>query len=101
MQTEATPTEPLVLKTVGTSGQISIGKAYAGKTLRVTLQQDGSLLLTPVVVVPEHQLWTVQEPHRGAIARGMAHAAGHAASETDLDALAQAARKLAGKRARG
>lgn len=91
MQTEPGINEPPVLKTVGSSGQISIGKAYAGKTLRVTVQADGSMVLTPVVVVPEHQLWTIQEPHRTAIARGMAHAAANAAAETDLGALAMQA----------
>ena len=93
MQADSTLTAPPQLKTVGTSGQISIGKAYAGKTLRVTLQADGSLLLTPVVVIPEHQLWTLQEPHRTAIAQGMAHAAAHSAAETDLDALVARAQR--------
>ena len=80
-------TEAPVLKTVGSSGQISIGKAYAGKTLRVTVQSDGTMLLTPVVVVPEHQLWTVQEPHRTAIARGMAHAAAQRSQGVHAHAL--------------
>lgn len=75
------------LKTVGSSGQISIGKAYAGKILRVTLQEDGSLLLTPVVVVPERQLWTLHADAQAAVARGMAYAAEHAPSESDLDSL--------------
>lgn len=75
------------LKTVGSSGQISIGKAYAGKILRVTLQEDGSLLLTPVVAVPERQLWTLQAEAQAAVARGMAFAAAHPPSESDLDGL--------------
>lgn len=92
MQTESAIASIPQLKTVGTSGQISIGKAYAGKTLRVTQQADGSLLLTPVVVIPAHQLWTLQEPHRAAIAQGMAYAAAHLPSETDLDVLVAQAR---------
>ena len=95
MNSESVRSESYTLKTVGSSGQISIGKAYAGKTLRVTMQADGSMLLTPVVVVPEHQMWTVQEPHRTAIARGLAHATAHAASETDVDALVQRAERNA------
>jgi len=75
------------LKTVGQSGQISLGKAYAGKTLRMARQPDGSILLTAVVVVPEHQMWTLEEPARSAIARGMGFAAQHPAVESDVTAL--------------
>lgn len=75
------------IKTVGKSGQISLGKSYAGKTLRVDRRADGSILLTAVAVVPESQLWTLEEPHRTGIAQGMAWAAATPAAETDLDAL--------------
>ena len=92
MQTEI----QTALKTVGSSGQISIGKAYAGKTLRVTLQDDGSLLLTPVVVVPERQMWTLQADAQAAISRGMAYAAAHPPSESDIDDLTAAARAKRG-----
>lgn len=90
------------LKTVGKSGQISLGKGYAGKTLRLQRQQDGSILLTPVAVIPESQLWTLQEPHRSAIARGMAWAAENPPAETDLDELlARQGRRAEAKRSRG
>jgi hypothetical protein len=75
------------LKTVGKSGQISLGKGYAGKTLRLQRQRDGSIVLTPVAVIPESQLWTLQEPNRSAIERGMAWAAENPPVETDLDEL--------------
>jgi len=54
---------------VGKSGQISLGKKYAGKVLRLDRLEDGAILLTSVAVVPESQLWTLQEPDRGRIAR--------------------------------
>jgi hypothetical protein len=75
------------IKTVGKSGQISLGKSYAGKTLRIRRQPDGSILLTPVAVIPESQLWTLEEPHRSAIERGMAWAAENPPAESDLDEL--------------
>jgi len=90
------------LKIVGKSGQISLGKSYAGKTLRLERQKDGSILLTPVAVIPESQLWTLQEPHRSAIARGMAWAAENPPTETDLDELlARRGQKTEAKRSRG
>jgi len=71
------------LKTVGKSGQISLGKGFAGKTLRLLRQADGSILLTPVAVIPESQLWTLSEPHRSAIEKGLAWAAENPPAETD------------------
>ncbi|MEX2146604.1 MAG: hypothetical protein WED01_06275, partial [Candidatus Rokuibacteriota bacterium] len=49
------------IKVVGKSGQISLGKRYAGKTLRLERRTDGTLVLTAVAVVPESQLWTLEE----------------------------------------
>jgi hypothetical protein len=81
------------IKVVGQSGQISLGKSYAGKTLRLERRPGGTIVLTVVAVVPESQLWTTEEPHRTRIAKGMAWAAATPRAETDLDALAVQARR--------
>jgi hypothetical protein len=81
------------IKVVGKSGQISLGKSYAGKTLQLQRRADGSILLTAVAVVPESQLWTLEEPHRTLIARGLAWAAETPPSATDLDDLFERAVK--------
>lgn len=75
------------IKVVGKSGQISLGKSYAGKTLRLERHQDGTVVLTAVAMVPESQLWTLQEPHRSRIERGVAWAAETPAAETNLDKM--------------
>ncbi len=75
------------IKVVGKSGQISLGKKYAGKTLRLLRRDDGSILITSVAMVPESQLWMLEEPHRSRIARGLAWAAETAPQETDVDVL--------------
>ena len=75
------------IKVVGKSGQISLGKRYAGRTLRLERRTDGSLLLTAVAMVPEHQHWTLEEPHRSRIERGLSWAAEAAPRESDLDHL--------------
>lgn len=41
-----------MLKEVGASGQISLGKKYAGHLFEVDIQSDGSILMRPVKVVP-------------------------------------------------
>jgi hypothetical protein len=78
---------PVEIKVVGKSGQISLGKSYAGKTLRLERRGDGTMLLTAVAVVPESQLWTLDEPHRSQIARGLTWASQTPAKESDVIAL--------------
>lgn len=75
------------IKVVGKSGQISLGKSYAGKTLRLERRRDGTMILTAVAIVPESQVWTLEEPHRSQIARGLAWAAETPARETSLKTL--------------
>ncbi|MHB8654129.1 MAG: hypothetical protein ACYDA9_09645 [Terriglobia bacterium] len=86
------------IKVVGKSGQISLGKRYAGKTLRLERLPDGILVLTAVAMVPEGQLWTLQEPDRSRIARGLEWASETPPAETDLNSLVRR-RKAKGKRA--
>jgi hypothetical protein len=85
------------IKVIGKSGQISLGKSYAGKMLRVERREDGSILLTAVAMVPESQLWTLEEPHRSRIARGLAWARGTRPEETDIDALVKRGTKSAAR----
>jgi hypothetical protein len=75
------------IKVVGKSGQISLGKSYAGKPLRLERREDGSILLTAVALVPESQLWTLEEPDRSRIGRGLAWAAATPAAASDVEAL--------------
>lgn len=75
------------IKVVGKSGQISLGKRYAGKTLELQRLDDGSLLLRAVAVVPESQLWTLREPDRTRIARGLAWAGQTRPRESDPGSL--------------
>jgi hypothetical protein len=83
----ATLSDRIEIKVVGKSGQISLGKRFAGKTLCLERRADGTVLLTAVAMVPEHQMWTLQEPHRSRIARGLAWAAATKPQETDIDSL--------------
>ncbi len=75
------------IKVVGKSGQISLGKSYAGKTLRLERRRDGTMVLRAVVLVPESQLWTLQEPHRSRIERALDWAAITEPRETEVESL--------------
>lgn len=96
----ATLSDRIEIKVVGKSGQISLGKRFAGKTLCLERRADGTVLLTAVAMVPEHQMWTLQEPHRSQIARGLAWAAATKPQETAIDSLVKPATNTPGQ-ARG
>lgn len=91
------PVGGAVIKVVGKSGQISLGKSYAGKTLRVERLADGRVVLTSVAMVPESQLWTLQEPHRSRIGRGLAWAAETPVAETRIGTLLKQRAKKGGR----
>jgi hypothetical protein len=84
-------------KVVGKSGQISLGKSYAGKTFRLQRFKDGRMVLTAVALVPETQLWTLSEPHRSRIARGLAWAAETQPEESNINTLLRRRSKGAGR----
>lgn len=75
------------IKVVGASGQISIGKRYAGNTLRLERFDDGRIVLTRVRMVPESQVWTLEEPHRSRIQRGLEWAAETRPQATNIESL--------------
>jgi len=81
------------IKVVGKSGQISLGKRYAGKMLELQRLDDGTLLLRAVAMIPESQLWTLQEPDHSKIARGLAWAAETSPRESDPQSLLEPKRK--------
>jgi hypothetical protein len=57
--------------------------------------------LTAVAMIPESQLWTLQEPDRSRIARGLEWAAGNKPTETDIDDLLKPrAKRASGTRGR-
>jgi hypothetical protein len=85
------------IKVVGKSGQISLGKRYAGKTLRLERLGDGRIVLTAVRMVPESQLWTLEERHRSRIERALAWAAETKPRETDIDVLLKKRPKSVGR----
>ena len=92
--------EDVEIKVVGKSGQISLGKRYVGKTLRLERRKDGTVVLTAVAMVPENQLWTLEEPHRSRIERGLAWAAATEPQETAVEGLLKGRAKRV-RRARG
>lgn len=81
------------IKRVGKSGQISLGKQLAGQYFREQRQEDGSIVLVPVVVVPKSH-WSVRD--EGKIRKAIAWATENPAKESDVDELEAKAEKKSG-----
>jgi hypothetical protein len=77
-----------MLKMVGASGQISLGKQYAGHYFDVETQPDGGILLKPMRVIPETDAWLYTPEMRERLAQADAWMAENPARATDLDELA-------------
>jgi glycine cleavage system aminomethyltransferase T len=57
-------------------GRLSIGAVAKGKSYRVMVNNDGQILLDPVVAIPERELWLWQNPEAiASVQRGIQQAA--------------------------
>ena len=76
---------PPTVKVVGTNGQISLGKQYAGRQVLVEEYEPGVWLVRTATVIPDNERW-LHEPQEAADLRAaMAWSEAHAASDTDTE----------------
>jgi hypothetical protein len=85
----------LEVKTIGASGQISLGKEFAGRTVTVEQVEDGVWLVKAARVIPENELWLHTPDAVQTLNEAIRWAEEHPAKETDLDALE---RQIKGRR---
>lgn len=78
----------LETKTIGTSGQISLGKQNAGKTVIVEELETGVWLIKTALVIPESELILHTEPYASRLSEAITWAQTHPTQESDLNALA-------------
>ena len=83
METVASRTS---VKVVGSNGQISLGKEFAGRQVLVEEREPGVWLVRTALVVPENELWLHQPKAREDLARALEWAQRHPAKESDLNA---------------
>lgn len=73
------------LKRVGASGQITLGKKYAGQTVQVVEDTKGDkITLVFGHFIPKAEQWLHEEPHRGKLDRAIHYAETHPPRETKL-----------------
>ncbi len=81
----ATTAHAPTIKVVGTNGQISLGKQYAGRQVLVEEYEPGVWLVRTATVVPDNERW-LREPQAAAdLQAAMAWSVAHAASDADTE----------------
>ncbi|MHB8405290.1 MAG: hypothetical protein ACYDCJ_07700 [Gammaproteobacteria bacterium] len=75
------------LKVIGTNGQISLGKEYAGRQVTVEEVGDEKWLITGVAVIPKSELWLHEPKTAATLTRSIRRAEATPPQDTDLDAL--------------
>lgn len=79
------------VKTVGRSGQISLGKSLAGTSFIVEETPKGDFILKRAVVIPENEQWLHTPEMKAKLERAAAWFKANPPRETDLDELERAA----------
>ncbi len=74
------------VKRVGASGQISLGKEFAGRTVLVESTEPGVWVIKTAQTIPDSELWLHQPEAAARLERALA-AIDQPPSEGDLDAL--------------
>jgi hypothetical protein len=80
---------PVEIKTIGASGQISLGKQYAGRTVIVDQVEDGVWTIKTAQVIPDNERWLHSSEMRANLDRALEWSHSHPRSETDLKVAAR------------
>ena len=75
------------VKTIGSSGQISLGKEYSGRPVLVEEIEEGVWLIKTARIIPDNEMWMHKEPAKSRIDEAVKWADKNKSTETDLEAL--------------
>lgn len=92
----------MIVKQVGASGQLSLGKEYAGRTVIIENPEDGVWLIRTAQVIPDSELWLHEPSNLQKLEAGLQRAEANPAQPSDLDTFEKSIRerweKLHGER---
>ena len=77
----ATATLLVSVKVVGTNGQISLGKQFAGRQVLIEEQEAGVWLVRTATVVPDNERWLHTPDAAEDLVKALAWASTHAPSD--------------------
>jgi hypothetical protein len=83
----AAPPNKTSVKVVGSNGQISLGKEFAGRQVLVEEKEPGVWLVRTAYVVPENERWLHEPEARDDLHRALDWAASNPPKKSDPDAV--------------
>ncbi len=75
------------VKAVGINGQLSLGKAWAGKTVMIDQTDENTCVIKAGQFIPESEKWLWEAEHKAKLDAALAWAEQHTPHETALDSL--------------
>ena len=78
---------PQEVKTIGASGQISLGKQYAGRTVIVDELEEGVWMIKTAQVIPDNERWLHTPEVKASLDRALEWSARNPPQESDLDEM--------------
>jgi hypothetical protein len=81
----AVAARPAVLKVVGSNGQISLGKHYAGRHVLVEESEPGVWIVRTATVIPDNERWLHEGAPASDLETAMAWSVSHDPADVDLD----------------
>ncbi|MCT4364745.1 MAG: hypothetical protein N3Z29_07530 [Synechococcaceae cyanobacterium MAG-AL1] len=75
---------PAVLKVVGSNGQISLGKQFAGRHVLVEESEPGVWIVRTATVIPNNERWLHEAAAAADLETAMAWSASHQPEDADL-----------------
>lgn len=84
---------PVDIKTIGTSGQISLGKEHAGRTVTVEEVEEGVWVIKTAQIIPDSEMWLHTPTAIASLDRALAWSDKSERAESDFGALGRKARK--------
>ena len=76
-----------VIKSIGTSGQISLGKEHAGRKVLVENPEPGVWVIRTVTIIPDNERWLHESVIKKNLDKAVAWASKNAAKESSTDDL--------------
>ena len=77
------------VKTIGASGQISLGKQYAGKTVTIDEVEPGVWWIKTAQVIPDNEMYLHTPEAKARLDRALEWAMTHPPRQSNLKALAR------------
>jgi hypothetical protein len=75
------------IKSIGSSGQISLGKEFAGLQVLVETPAKGVWIILTATIIPDHEAWLHEDKTKSSLKKSIEWASKHSAMASDPDVL--------------